>query len=285
LVYKNKEKEKDYRLKEFSLKEKTVVVTGGNGLIGKEVCDACAGAGASLAILDIASAETLHSLSQSLSEKHSVDSSAFHVDISMEKSVHQVIDAVIEKFEKIDVLINLAAIDAKFDQAIDQVPKTSFEHFPLDIWKKSIDVNITGTFIMTQKVVREMLKRKEGNIINVASTYSLVAPNQNLYRFDDQDQQVFKPVDYVVSKSSIPNFSRYLATFYGNKGIRSNTIVPHGIYNHHPSDFLKNFKKYSPLGRMCKIEEIRGPFVFLASDASSYMTGSTIVVDGGWTAW
>lgn len=272
-------------MKEFSLKGKTIVVTGGYGLIGKEVCDVCAGAGASLAILDIYSEEILHNFSNALSEKYGVDSSSFQVDISLEESVNQAIAATIEKFNKIDVLINLAAIDAKFDQAIDQVPKTSFEHFPLDIWKKSIDVNITGTFIMTQRVVQEMLKHQKGNIINVASMYSLVAPNQNLYRLDNEEPQTFKPIDYVASKSFIPNFSRYLATFYGNQGIRANTIVPHGIFNNHPHEFVNNFKKYSPLKRMCDLHEIRGPFIFLASDASSYMTGSTLVVDGGWTAW
>lgn len=106
-----------------------------------------------------------------------------------------------------------------------------------------------------------------------------------MYRFDEEEQQIFKPVDYVASKSVIPNFSKYLATFYGRQGIRANTIVPHGIFNNHPPEFVNNFKKYSPLERMCEPDEIRGPFVFLASDASSYMTGSTVVVDGGWTAW
>lgn len=272
-------------MKEFSLDGKTVVVTGGYGLIGKEVCDALACAQASLVIIDIVSEDKLLNFSNELSGTHGVETISFQVDIICVESVNKMISSTLEKFGKIDVLINLAAIDAKFDKNIDQVPKTSFEHFPLDVWKKSIDTNITGTFVITQAVVREMIKKEKGNIINVASTYSLVAPNQNLYRFDEQEQQVFKPVDYVVSKSIIPNFSRYLATFYGKQRIRANTIVPHGVFNNHPQEFVNNFNKYTPLERMCDVKELRGPFVFLASDASSYMTGSTLVVDGGWTAW
>ncbi len=129
-----------------------------------------------------------------------------------------------------------------------------------------------------------MLQQKAGNIINVASTYSLVAPNQSLYDFGDGDFS-YKPVDYVLSKSFIPNFTRYLATLYAKENIRCNAIVPHGIEQGHDQKFIHNFSKLSPLGRMCDKDELTGPFTFLASDASSYMTGSLLVVDGGWTAW
>jgi len=129
-----------------------------------------------------------------------------------------------------------------------------------------------------------MLKQGHGNIINVASTYSVVAPNQNLYDFGEGIKN-FKPIDYIASKSFIPNFTRYVATFYSKENIRCNAIVPHGILNNHEESFLVNFSKMSPLGRMCNREELDGPFTFLASDASSYMTGSVLMVDGGWTAW
>ena len=270
---------------EFSLKDKVVVVTGAYGLIGQEVCDALACFDASVVVVDIADEEKLIDFSNMLNKKHQINSISFHLDIVSSEMVNKVINSIIKEYGKIDVLINLAAIDAKFDDNINAVPKTSFENFPLDKWEKSINTNITGTFIMTQAVILRMLKKKSGNIINVASTYSLVAPNQDLYNVNGEDQQIFKPVDYVVSKSVIPNFSRYLATFYGKKGIRANTIIPHGIFNDHPQGFINNFKKYTPLARMCDVREIRGSFIFLASNASSYMTGSTLVVDGGWTAW
>jgi NAD(P)-dependent dehydrogenase (short-subunit alcohol dehydrogenase family) len=155
----------------------------------------------------------------------------------------------------------------------------------MELWDRSVAVNCTGLVRVTQAAVRRMLARKAGNIVNVASTYSLVAPNHDLYRYPGEERQSFKPVDYVGTKSMVPNFTRYLATLYAKDGIRANCVVPHGVDNRHPEKFHRNFSRFSPLGRMCRVEELRGPFVFLASDASSYMTGSTLVVDGGWTAW
>jgi NAD(P)-dependent dehydrogenase (short-subunit alcohol dehydrogenase family) len=183
------------------------------------------------------------------------------------------------------VLINNAAIDAKFDKAGEgQINNSRFEYYPLDALRRSVEVNLVGTVLITQVVCRQMLIQGHGNIINVASTYSLVAPNQSLYDYGSGISQ-FKPVDYIASKSFIPNFTRYLATFYARNNIRCNALVPHGIYNNHPEPFLKNWERLSPMGRMCERDELNGPFTFLASDASSYMTGSVISVDGGWTAW
>ena len=272
-------------MKEFLLTNKVVLITGANGLIGREVADALASAGANLVLLDMVHGNAVDTYAAELSKVHSIKSKGYHVNITDTDRINHIVKEITNCFGRIDVLINLAAIDAKFDENIGEVPKTAFEDFPLDLWKKSIDVNMTGTFNVTQQVVKQMLKQKCGNIINVASTYSLVSPNQNLYKFDGEDEQLFKPVDYVATKSMIPNFTRYLATFYGGRGIRANTIVPHGVVNNAPDKFIKNFSELSPLGRMCRKEELRGPFVFLASDASSYMTGSTLVVDGGWTAW
>jgi len=272
-------------MKEFLLTNKVVFVTGANGLIGREVSDALASAGANLALLDMMPGDSIDNYAIELSERHSIKSKSYHASITDVERMSVIVNDIVKNFGKIDVLINLAAIDAKFDENIGESPKTAFEDFPLDLWQKSINVNVTGMFIVTQQVVKQMLKQKNGNIINVASTYSLVSPNQGLYKFKGKDEQLFKPVDYVASKSMIPNFTRYLATFYGKDGIRVNTIVPHGIVNNAPEEFIKNFSKLSPLGRMCHKEELRGPFIFLASNSSSYMTGSTLVVDGGWTAW
>lgn len=269
----------------FSLHGKTVLVTGAAGLIGREICSAFAEHGARVVLTDVGLVERLERQAKALTKKypHAPTALAIAADVTDNDSV----DALFARLAKgrLDVLVNLAAIDAKFDAKVSAVEPSRFENFPMELWEKSVAVNCTGLVRVTQAAVRLMLPRRSGNIINVASTYSLVAPNQDLYRYPGESHQKFKPVDYVGTKSMVPNFTRYLATLYARDGIRVNCIVPHGVDNNHPKKFRDNFAKLSPLGRLCAPKELRGPFVFLASDASSYMTGSTLVVDGGWTAW
>ncbi len=247
--------------------------------------DAVAAAGGSLALVDISPLEDIEAAGRELADKHSGICLSVRADISDALSASEMVQKTVADLGRVDVFIHCAAIDAKFDARIDEVPASSFETFPLKVWEKSVEVNFTGTFLAAQAVVKEMLKRNSGNIITVASAYSLVAPDQSLYDRGDDGPHTYKPVDYVATKSFVPNFTRYLATTYARQGIRANCIVPHGVWNEHPKWFTRNFERLSPMGRMCQASELRGPFVFLASDASSYMTGSTLVVDGGWTAW
>ena len=270
---------------EFRLDDKVILVTGAAGLIGAEVCDAFAAYGARLVMTDMLPLTILDSRAGKLRDKHNANVLAVQADLRSDESVRDLLSAVSQRFGHVDVLVNLAALDAKFDGKIGEVEPSRFENYPIDMWQRSLEVNCTGLFRITQAVARLMLPRKSGAIINVASTYSLVAPNQDLYKLPGQDRQIFKPVDYVATKSMVPNFTRYLATLYARDGIRCNAIVPHGIDNRHSPAFRENFARLSPLGRMCDVKELRGPFVFLASDAASYMTGSLLVVDGGWTAW
>ena len=209
------------------------------------------------------------------------------LDITSETSIQSALRQTIEKYGDLHVLINNAAIDAKFDPTGKaHLESASFENYPIDVIKKSLEVNTLGTVLVTQLFCRYALERGFGNIVNVASTYSLLAPNQELYDWGQATESVIKkPVDYIVSKSFIPNFTRYIATYYGKKNIRCNAIAPHGVYNNHESGFLDNFSKLSPMGRMCDVEELFGTFQFLISDESKYMTGSTLVIDGGWSAW
>ena len=272
---------------EFRLDGKVILVTGAAGLIGREVCDAYAAYGARLALTDRHEQAALEAQAATLQDRYTAaDVLPMQADVTSDASVAALFEAVAGRFGRLDVLVNLAAIDAKFDEdGMEAIEASRFENFPLALWEASMQVNGTGLLRVTQAAVRMMLAQQAGAVINVASTYSLVAPNQDLYRYPDQGQQSFKPVDYVAAKSMVPNFSRYLATLYARDGIRCNTIVPHGVDNEHPQAFKDNFARLSPLGRMCRVEELRGPFVFLASDAASYMTGSTLIVDGGWTAW
>jgi NAD(P)-dependent dehydrogenase (short-subunit alcohol dehydrogenase family) len=271
--------------KSITLHDKVILVTGAFGLIGTEISTHFLKEGARVVLADNNEA-LLKAKGAELSQ--AFPASQFLIvplDITSESSAENAVKRTVEVFGKLDVLINNAAIDAKFDkQNQGSINPSRFENYPISLLRKSVEVNLTGTVIMTQAACRQMLKQGSGNIINVASTYSLVSPNQNLYDFGEGIKN-FKPVDYIASKSFIPNFTRYIATFYSKENIRCNAIVPHGIFNDHPEEFLVNFSKMSPLGRMCEREELNGPFTFLASDASSYMTGSVLVVDGGWTAW
>ena len=270
----------------FSLEGKSVLITGAAGLIGRSVSSAVHASGANLVALDkLTSPEIADQVGSNFSDPDEARFLALQVDITDRNSVDAAVGKAVERFRNIDVLIHLAAIDAKFDSDAPDEANGRFETFPIDLWQRSLDVNITGTFNVTQSVCSQMLNQGYGNVILTASTYSLVGPNNDLYMPPSAAEAMVKPVDYVATKSFIPNYTKYLATHYAKQGIRTNCIAPHGVENDNPSWFKDNFAKLSPMGRMSTPQELKGPFVFLASDASSYMTGTTLVVDGGWTAW
>ena len=270
----------------LTIENQVIFITGALGQIGAEISTSFLRQNAKVILTDISLNNKEFLEKKFISYGISKENFLFvELDITNQEDCLKSVDLAIKKYNKIDVLINNAAIDAKFDiENTSKINKSRFEFYPLDELIKSVNVNLIGTVLITQIMCRQMLKQKKGNIINVASTYSLVAPNQSLYDFGEGISN-FKPVDYIASKSFIPNFTRYLATFYSKEGIRCNAIVPHGIYNNHSNEFLKNWSKLSPIGRMCNREELNGPFTFLASEASSYMTGSILNVDGGWTSW
>lgn len=269
----------------FSLEGKVVLITGAMGLIGREISAAFAMAGASLALADLLPEDEISARFSDLPGESGSHALAVSTDITDRESVATMTAKSVQRFGRIDVLIHLAAIDAKFDESAPEGADGRFESFPIELWRRSVDVNITGTFNVTQSICGQMLKQGSGNIILTASTYSLVGPNNDLYAPPGPGKPMVKPVDYVATKSFIPNYTRYLATHYAKDGIRVNCIVPHGVENENPQWFKDNFARMSPLGRMAAASELNGPFIFLASEASSYMTGSALVVDGGWTAW
>lgn len=269
----------------ISVKDKVILLTGAFGLIGKTLAKSFIAQGANVILADANKKIAPQIAAEFKKLKAGKQVLVCPTDVTSLTSCNNCITLSLKKFKRIDVLINNAAIDAKFDKQANKVNNaTRFENFPLPLLQKSFDVNVKGLVQITQLVIKQMLKQGHGNIINVASTYSLVAPNQSLYNFGESQQQ-FKPVDYVITKSVIPNLTRYIATFYAKDNIRCNAIAPHGIFNEHDDKFLQNFAQLSPLGRMADRNEFTGPFTFLASDASSYMTGTTLVADGGWTAW
>ena len=271
----------------FSVKNLNFLITGGLGQIGMELLSYLVINGSKIVIVDLADKKKIIHLKKKNPFLNSKNVKIYFTDITNKKNFENTFKKILKFTKKIDVLINLAATDSN-NKGTFKTSKHNFHNFPYALIKKSLDVNLIGTLNTSQVLCNYFLKNKiPGNIINVASTYSIVAPNLNLYNNAIVSSTTLKnkPIDYVLSKSSMPNLTRYIATNYAKNKIRCNCLIPHGIKNFHKKDFVKKFSRLSPIGRMCNAKEIVGPVIFLASQSSSYMTGSMLIVDGGWTAW
>lgn len=194
------------------------------------------------------------------------------------------VSAAVEHFGRLDALVNNAALDPKFDPAHQGEHVNRFEDLPIEAWQQALAVNVTGMFLCAQAVAPVMREAGRGVIVNVSSTYGLVGPDQRLYEREGQPAQ-FKPVTYSVTKAAALGLTRYLATYFAGTGIRVNTITPGGVFAGHDDEFVRRYSAKTVLGRMAEADEISSALLFLVSDASSYMTGANLVVDGGWTAW
>jgi NAD(P)-dependent dehydrogenase (short-subunit alcohol dehydrogenase family) len=269
----------------FDLTGRVAVVTGGVGLLGTEFCKTLAEAGAAIAVVDLngpASQAVADSLTSS-----GYQALALPTDITQPESVNATVENVLSAYGQIDILVNSAALDPKFDpEAVNKgITPGAFEDYPLDLWNSALNVNLTGMFLMTQACVRPMIEQgKKGNIVNICSTYGLNGPDQRIY-IRDGKRVAFKPVYYTVTKAGVIGFTKYLAAYYAETEIRVNALTPGGVFNNHEEYFVKNYSAKTILGRMARKDEMNGALLFLASDASSYMTGNNVVVDGGWTAW
>jgi len=264
----------------FSLKEKVAVVTGALGLIGKNHCHALAEAGANVVVCDLNESECAN-----FAASLSVLSLGISADITNKKSVQELKNEVLSNYGKIDILVNNAAINDKFEDPLSALEESKFENYPIEMFKKSLDVNVTGMFICSQEIGTEMAKNGYGSIINVASTYGIVGPDQSIYKNESGEQTFYKSAAYPVTKGAVISFTKFLAAYWGSKGVRVNTLSPGGVRDNQEEFFVKNYSSKTPLGRMANPTDYKGALVFLASDASSYMTGANLIVDGGWTAW
>jgi len=269
----------------FDISGRVAIVTGGVGLLGAEFCKTLAEAGATVAVVDLNA-----SASQAVADtftKSGYKAQAFTVDITQPDSVNAMVENVLSAFGRIDILVNSAALDPKFDpDAVNKgITPGAFEDYPLEQWNAALNVNLTGMFLITQACVKPMLAQgKKGSIINICSTYGLNGPDQRIY-IKDGERVAFKPVYYTVTKAGVMGFTKYLAAYYAGTDIRVNALTPGGVFNNHEDYFVKNYSAKTIIGRMAKKDEMNGALLFLASDASSYMTGNNVVVDGGWTAW
>ncbi len=266
----------------FDLSGRVAVVTGGAGLLGEEFCRTLAAAGAKVAVLDL-NHEGAKRVAGAIAREGG-EAQPYGLDITDQDAARAVIERIRSQWGRIDVLVNSAALDPKVSAEGKVRSSGAFEDFPLETWQKALNVNLTGMFIITQAVARVMKTQNKGSIINICSTYGLVGPDQRIYQREGQPPQ-YKPVYYTVTKAAVLGFTRYLATYYAGTEIRVNALTPGGVYNNQDDEFVRAYSARTVLGRMARKDELDGAILFLASDASSYMTGANLIVDGGWTAW
>lgn len=254
------------------------LVTGGAGVLGRHFCAALAGAGARVAVVDLfetAAVEAAAGIGP--------DAAGFACDVSDPDSVKACVAAVMARFGCIDVLVNNAATKTADVRAFFE----PFETYSLDTWREVMGVNIDGMFLMAQAVGREMLASgRGGRVIQTASIYGLVGADARIYEGSDYlGGPINTPAVYSASKAAVVGLTRWLATHWGDKGIRVNCLVPGGVSSGQNSVFSERYSERVPMGRMGLAEEMTAPLLFLAGDASSYVTGQVLAVDGGWTAW
>jgi len=261
----------------FSLAGKTAIVIGAAGQLGGEYVRALLGAGASVAALDIRPDNPKGNLKEIDSDRLNI----IAVDITSRVSIESGLETVIAKFGHPNILINNAAIDAPPNASEQETGP--FETYPESSWELMIDVNLKGVFLCCQVIGGHMARTGGGSIINISSIYGMVSPDQRIYEY--KDKPFFKPVTYSVTKSGILNLSRYLATYWAKSGVRVNTLTLGGVFNNQDNVFLKNYTDKVPLGRMAQQNEYNGAILYLASGASSYMTGANIIIDGGYSCW
>ncbi|SIR69213.1 NAD(P)-dependent dehydrogenase, short-chain alcohol dehydrogenase family [Mucilaginibacter lappiensis] len=263
----------------FSLQGKTAIVTGALGLIGQKHCEALAMAGANVVAADI-DEKKVEAFAAKLGAQHG----GLKIDVTSKHSLEIAREQILTRYGSIDILVNNAAINDMFENPAMAKELSAFENYPLAAFQQSLNVNVTGVFLCSQVFGTVMADQGSGSIINVASTYGMVGPDQSIYKNPQGEQDFYKSAAYPVTKGAVINFTRFLASYWGNKGVRVNTLSPGGVENNQNDFFVQNYSAKTLLGRMAKSNDYQGALIFLASEASAYMTGANLVVDGGWTA-
>ena len=270
----------------FSLHGKVIVITGATGVLGRKHAEAVACYGGTPILLDL-SQQVVDDFANKLNERYRVDSVGFSIDITDEKMIKSNVEELIVRFGKIDGLINNAANNPKVEDS-KQINFSRLENFSLDVWSSDIAVGLTGSFLCAKHYGFAISQNPNGgSIVNISSDLGLIAPDQRLYAKDgiDNDKQNVKPVTYSVVKTGLIGLTRYLATYWADKNVRCNAMCPGGVENGQPDDFLKEVSKRIPMGRMANSDEYQGTLLWMLSDASSYLNGAIVPVEGGRTAW
>jgi NAD(P)-dependent dehydrogenase (short-subunit alcohol dehydrogenase family) len=249
----------------FSLQNRIAVVTGGEGQLGREIVRGLESRGARVAVFDL-------------------EADRFRIDVTDRAAIEAAVEEVTREWDAPHVLVNAAALDSPPDAPVEEVGPV--ESYPEASFDQVMNVNVKGTFLCCQVIGARMAAAGRGSIVNISSIYGMLSPVQDLYEFRRREgDEFYKPIAYSVSKSALYNLTRYLATYWAKQGVRVNTLTLAGVANEQPPEFVEAYSARLPIGRMADVQEVVGPVVFLASDASSYVTGSNLVVDGGWSAW
>lgn len=269
----------------FDLTGRVVIITGGAGLLGVQHAEAVAEFGAIPILWDI-NLPVAKKASSRISNEFGVKSLGMAVDITSKQAIEEALKKVLKEFKTVHALINNAANDPKVDANAD-TSWNRFENLDLSVWSSDIAVGLTGAYLCSQVVGRSMKDHNGGVILNISSDLGIISPDQRLYKKAglSEDMQPVKPVTYSVIKHGLIGLTKYLATYWADNNIRVNSLCPGGVYTNQPDDFLEKLHNLIPMGRMAKLHEYKSAVVFLLSDASSYMTGQNLVIDGGRTCW
>ena len=272
----------------FRLDKKNVLITGAAGLLGKEHALAILEAGGKVILTDISTKE-LNKTKKDLQRKYDSESiKAFKMDVSNKKDISRVSGLLLKSKTRVDVLINNAAINPKVKNKLSAVKKNRLENFSSSSWDREIEVGLKGAFLCTQIFGSLMASdHKGGVILNISSDLSVISPNHKIYEVNQkpQKEQPVKPVTYSVIKVGLIGLTRYVATYWARNNIRCNALSPGGVFNNQDEDFVNRLNSLIPLGRMAEKDEYRSAIQFLCSDASSYVNGQNIVIDGGRSVW
>jgi len=270
----------------FRLDNKVIIITGATGLLGRKHAEVVACYGGTPILLDL-SQQAVDSFANELNDKYKIDSVGFSIDITDEKAIENNVKKLIERFGKIDGLVNNAANNPKVEDS-NEINFSRLENFPLNIWHDDVAVGLTGAFLCAKHYGYQIAQNPQGgSIVNISSDLGLIAPDQRLYKKNgvDNNLQNVKPVTYSVVKTGLIGLTRYLATYWADKNVRCNVMCPGGVENNQPNDFLEDVSKRIPMGRMANADEYQGTLLWMLSNASSYLNGAVIPVDGGRTSW
>ena len=271
----------------FDLTDRIAIITGGAGLLGVRHAEAIAEMGGTPVLVDI-DEEQVRARALEIARNYGCKAIGIPADISRPEAVSDVLTCVLLSFDRVDILINNAANNPKMEAAPESSAHWSrLEHFSLASWNQDMAVGLTGAFLCSQIIGSELARRRNGVILNIASDLGVIAPDQRIYREPNlpEQQQPAKPVSYSVVKHGLIGLTRYLATYWADQGVRANSLSPGGVHNGQDEAFVERLVNLIPLNRMAHKDEYKAAIVFLVSDASSYMTGANIIIDGGRTIW